>query len=184
LSTESVANPTQKTAQAEQTKEEFILACVADGTAREVCEARWNAAHQTNPEVPAQMESAASTGVPTMADLAQEVEMLRGRLEVRERQLTQAIDIANRANEEAKAKTLAQKEMLINSIQMDSNFSKDELTKKALPELQVIRLTLDKSMAKTFASVAAEVDAAKRKKKPHLTAGAWDREKQQWVGGI
>ena len=183
MSTETVANPEQKTAQAEQTKEEFILACVADGTDREVCEARWNAAHEVNPEVPAQMESTAATGVPTVADLAKTVAMLKGRLEVRERQLKQAIDIANRANDKAKAEMHAQKDMLISSIQMDSNFSKDDLSKKTLSELQVIRLTLDKSMAKTFASVAAEVDAAKRRKKPHLTAGAWDREKKQWVGG-
>ena len=28
-----------------------MTACLADGTAREVCEARWNASHETNPEV-------------------------------------------------------------------------------------------------------------------------------------
>ena len=108
--------------------------------------------------------------------------MLRGRLEVRERQIKQAIGIANRANEENKAKDNAQKIMLIDSIQMDSEFTKDALAKKNLHELQTIRLTLDKSMEKTFASVAAEIDAAKRKKVPHLTAGAWDGEK--WVGGV
>jgi len=168
----------------EQTKEEFMTACLADGTAREVCEARWNAAHETNPEVPAATQSSASTGTPAMGDLIKETEMLRARLKLREDQLKQAIEIANKANAQTKAKDDAQKTMLITSIQMDSDFTQEELSKKHLTELQTIRLTLDKSMQKTFASVAADIDAAKRKKGPFLTVGAWDREKKQWVGGI
>ena len=117
-----------------------------------------------------------------MGDLLRENEMLQAQVALREKQLRQAIDIANRANDERKAKETAQHTMLVNSIQMDSHFTKDELAKKNLHELQTIRLTLDKSMEKTFAYVAAEIDAAKRKKVPHLTAGAWDGEK--WVGGV
>jgi len=169
--------------QAQQSKEEFMTACLADGTSREVCDARWAAAHEVSPEVPAAAESMAGTGMPSMGDLIRETEMLRARIQVRERQLKQAIDIANKANDQNKAKDNAQKTMLVGSIQMDSHFSKDELTKKSLNELQIIRLTLDKSMEKTFASVAAEIDAAGRKRQPHLTAGAWDQEKKQWVGG-
>lgn len=175
--------PTQPS-EPELTKEEFIAACVTDGTPRDVCEARWNAAHETNPEVPAQMESPASTGTPSMGDVLRENEMLKGRVALREKQLRQAIEIANRANDERKAKDNAQKQMLISSIQMDSDFTKDQLVKKNLTELQTIRLTLDKSMNKTFASVAAEIDAAKKKRQPHLTAGAWDAEKKKWVGGM
>jgi hypothetical protein len=109
--------------------------------------------------------------------------MLRAQIKTRETQLRQAIEIANRANDERKAKDYAEKARLISSIQMDSHFTKDELTKKTLPDLQVIRLTLDKSIEKTFASVAAEIDEAGRKRTPHLTAGAWDPVKKQWVGG-
>lgn len=119
----------------------------------------------------------------TDADLQREVEMLRARLQVREKQLSDAIGTANKANTKFQAEAKAQKEMLVNSIQMDSNFSKDELEKKNLSELQIIRLTIDKSQVKAFASVAAELDAANRKKKPFLTAGAWDSQKKQWVGG-
>lgn len=171
--------------QAQQTKEEFMIACLADGTSREVCDARWTAAHEVSPEVPPAAESPASTGAPTMGDrnLYRENEMLRAQIKTRETQLRQAIEIANRANDERKAKDYAEKERLITTIQMDSHFSKDELTKKTLPDLQVMRLTLDKSIEKTFASVAAEIDAAGHKRTPHLTAGAWDSEKKQWVGG-
>lgn len=164
--------------QAQQTRSEFMVACLADGTTREVCEARWTAAHEVSPEVEPQTPPPADR-----AGLFRENEMLRTRLEVRERQLRQAVDIANRANEQSKAKDSAQKSMLVGSIQIDSQFSKDELDKKSLSELQTIRLTLDKSMAKTFASVAAEIDAESRRQKPHLTVGAWDSQKKQWVGG-
>lgn len=169
--------------QAQQTKEEFMVACLADGTAREVCDARWAAAHEVSPAVAPAAESPASTGTPTMGDLYREIEMLRAQVKTRETQLRQAIEIANRANDERKAKDDAQKLNLISSIQMDSHFSKDELAKKTLGDLQVMRLTLDKSIEKTFASVAAEIDAEKHRRKPHLTAGAWDSEKKKWVGG-
>ena len=168
---------------AQQSKEEFMIACLADGTSREVCDARWTAAHEVSPDVPPATESSASTGPPAMGDVVRENEMLRARLKVREDQLKQAISIANRANDENKAKNNAQKQMLVSSIQMDSDFNKDELAKKNLNELQTIRLTLDKSMNKTFASVAADIAAADRRSKPHLTAGAWDSKKEQWVGG-
>lgn len=169
----------QTGSQAQQTKEEFMVACLADGTAREVCEARWTAAHEVSPEVTPQPPPPADT-----ADILRENEMLRAQILTREKQLRQAIDIANRANDERIAKDEADKLMLISSIQMDSHFTKDELTKKKLGELQTMRLTLDKSIEKTFASVAAEIDAANRKQEPHLTAGAWDPVKKQWVGGV
>lgn len=174
--------------QAQQSKEEFMVACLADGTSREVCEARWTAAHEVSPEVPPATESSASTGPSSMGDVVRENEMLRARLKVREDQLKQAINIANRANAENKAKTNAQKQMLVSSIQMDSDFTKDELDKKNIGELQVIRLTLDKSMNKTFASVAADIAAADRKRTPQLTAG-WYAGKDSngnavWKGGI
>lgn len=175
--------PTQPS-EPELTKEEFIATCVADGTERSVCEARWNAAHEISPEVPPQMKSPASTGTPAMGDVLRENEMLRAQVRTREKQLRQAIEIANRANDERKAKDEAEKLQLISSIQMDSHFTKDELAKKNLAELQTMRLTLDKSIEKTFASVAAEIDAANKKRQPFLTAGAWDSTKKKWVGGM
>lgn len=166
----------------EQTKDEFLTACLADGTSREVCEQRWDAAHKTNPAVPATKPPVASTGAPALGDALREIEMLRARLKIRDDQLKQAITIANRANSETKARDNAQKQMLVSSIQMDSDFTQDELEKKHLNDLRTIRVTLDKSMAKTFASVAADMDAEKRKQVPFLTAGKWNGEK--WVGGI
>ena len=162
----------------EQTKEEFMTACLADGTDKEVCEARWKAAHETNPTVPQQKQS------PGDADLYREIEMLKAQLKTRETQLKQAIDIANRANNERKAKDEAEKSRLIESIQLDSKFGKDELQAKSLGELQTMRLTLDKSLEKTFANVAAEIDAERRKREPLLTAGAYDPETKRWVGGV
>jgi hypothetical protein len=117
-------------------------------------------------------------------DLMRQIEMKDAQIATREKQLKQAIDIANRANDERKAKDEAEKLKLIDSIMIDGKFGKDELTNKTLPELQIIRTTLDKSIEKTFASVAAEMDEAKRARTPLLTAGAWDSKKQSWVGGI
>ncbi|MDH5786988.1 MAG: hypothetical protein OEZ40_01670 [Candidatus Bathyarchaeota archaeon] len=183
MSIEEASNVEATGTQTQLTKKEFMVACKADGTAEEVCDARWKAAHEVSPTVPPAAESPASTGAPTMGDLVRENEMLRSRVKTRETQLRQAIEIANRANDERKAKDHAEKEQLISSIQMDSHFSKDELDKKTLGELQTMRLTLDKSIEKTFASVAAEIDEAGRKREPYLTAGAWDSQKKQWVGG-
>lgn len=123
-------------------------------------------------------------GASDYASLLRKNEMLEARVALREKQLRQAIGIANRANDERKAKDEAEKQSLIQSIQMDGKFSKDELEKKNLDELHTIRFTLDRSIEKTFANVAAEIDAAKRKRQPLLTAGSWDPEKKKWVGGV
>ena len=122
--------------------------------------------------------------VETDADLRREIAMLRSQVDTREKQLRQAIDIANRANDERKAKDEAEKAKLIDSIQMDSKFDKTELQGKSLADLQTIRITLDKSIEKTFASVAAEMDESNHKKTPYFTVGAWDSKTQSYVGGI
>jgi hypothetical protein len=36
----------------EQSKDEFMTACLADGVAEDVCEARWKAAQEVNQSVP------------------------------------------------------------------------------------------------------------------------------------
>jgi hypothetical protein len=158
--------------------EEFMTACKADGTPQEVCDARWKAANEVDPVVPA------ATPSPGDTDLYRKIEMLQSQLKVREDQLRQAIGIANRANDERKAREHAEVARLIDSIQLDSQFTKEDLANKSLSDLQTMRMTLDKSIEQTFASVAAEMDAARRKRDPFLTAGAWDRDKNAWVGGI
>jgi hypothetical protein len=162
----------------ELTKEEFMVACKADGTEESVCEARWTAAHSANPNVTPAKQS------PGDADKDRKIEMLEAQLETRERQLRQAIDIADRANNERKAKEEGERQKLINSIQIDGPFPKTDLEKKSLSELQIMRYTLDKGLQKTFANVAAEIDASKRKKQPFLTAGYYDSETKTWKGGI
>jgi len=119
----------------------------------------------------------------TDADLLQKIAMLEARIDTREKQLKQAIDIANRANDEAKARETKEREKLMDSIQQDSKFSKDDLKEKSLPELTTIRITLDKSIEKTFASVAQEIDEQKRSTQPLFTVGAWDSKTQSYKGG-
>jgi hypothetical protein len=120
----------------------------------------------------------------TDADLLRKIEMLQAQVDTREKQLKQAIDIAQRANDERKARDEADKMKLIDSIMMDSKFSKEDLSGRSLSELQTMRITLDRSIEKTFASVAADLAEQNNHKKPFLSAGAWDAQKQSWVGGI
>jgi preprotein translocase subunit SecD len=117
-------------------------------------------------------------------DLLRKINMLEIQLKNREDQLRQAIEIANRANDERKAREEAEKQKLITSIMMDGKFNKDELEDKTLAELQTMRITLDHSIQKTFANIAADIAEQRKNRKPSLTAGAWDKEKKQWVGGI
>lgn len=112
------------------------------------------------------------------ADLLNKIKMLEARIEVREKQLNQAIDVAKRANDEKAAADTAEKARLIDSIVRDSHFSKDELKDRSLPQLHDMRLTLDKSIEQTFASVAAQLDEAK---KPKLQGvDYWDIASQSW----
>jgi hypothetical protein len=162
----------------EQTREEFMIACKADGTDETTCANRWAAAHSANPSVTPAKQSPGDT------DLLREIEMLKAQIETRERQLKQAIDIASRANDERKAKEEGEKQKLISSIQIDGPFPKEDLEQKSLSELQIMRYTLDKGLQKTFASVAAELDAAGKRRTPQLTAGYYDAATKTWKGGI
>jgi LPS O-antigen subunit length determinant protein (WzzB/FepE family) len=117
-------------------------------------------------------------------ELMRENEMLKAQVKLREDQLRQAITIANKANDQQKARDEAEKQHLINSIIIDGKFDKESLTDKTLSELQLIRTTLDKSIEKTFANVAAEMDEAKRKKQPLLTVGYYDTASKTWKGGL
>ncbi|MFA5365919.1 MAG: hypothetical protein WC325_12120 [Candidatus Bathyarchaeia archaeon] len=119
-------------------------------------------------------------------DLLRKVERLEAQVKVREDQLKQAIDIANKANDQQKVRDEAEKIDLIERIVVDSNrkFTPSELADKSLRELNLIKLAIDKSLDATFASVAALQAEQNRKNQPLLTAGAWDNKSQSWVGGI
>jgi len=120
----------------------------------------------------------------TDADLIKQVEMLKGQLKTREDQLRQAIDIANRANVEKEARNEAEKEDLINRLVIDSKYTREDLKDKPLEEVRIIKTAVDKSIDKTFASVAADMAEQDRKTAPLFTIGKWDYKKQDWVGGI
>ena len=119
-------------------------------------------------------------------DLIRENEMLKARLKTREDQLRQAIEIANKANTSQQARSEAERQDLIDHIVIDTNgkYTKDELKDKPLKEIQLIKTALDKSLEHTFTNIAAFQAEQDRKKKPHLTIGAWDNEKKQWTGGV
>ena len=161
----------------EQTREEFMVSCKAEGTDEVTCTNRWEAAHQA----PTTVEPAKTASGDV--DLLREIEMLKAQIAVRDEQLTQAIGIAERANDSQKAQKQAEKLNIIPTIMRDSKYGKDELNTKSLAELQTIRTTLDKSMAKTFANVAADIEASKRKNKAWLTAGFFDSATKTWKGG-
>ena len=175
--TENPVNIPNDPPSVDPSKQEFMTACLADGNDKEKCTAMWTASHQTNPEVPPQPTASGDV------DLLRKIDMLEARVALREKQLKQAIGIADRANDERTAKNQAEKLGLIQSIQIDSKFSKDELTKKSLADLQIIRHTLDRSIEKTFANVAADIQN-NRKKAVSYTAGYFDSATKTWKGGI
>ena len=166
-------------AENELTQAEFMTACLADGNSKDVCEARWKAAHTTNEGVTTPPAS------PGDADLLNKIAMLEAKLKVREDQLKQAIEIAGRANDEKKATEKAEKESIIGSILIDSKgYTTDELQGKTLPALREIRMAIDKTSAPKFAAVIASMDAEKHKMRPQLTAGYYDAATKTWKGGI
>ena len=120
------------------------------------------------------------------AELIRENESLRAKVELREKQLQDAIKIANKAITIEKAKEDAERDSLVNRIVLDSNnkFKPEDLNDKTLSELRLIQTVLDKSLDQTFASIAAIQADAQRRKEPLLTAGAWDSKKKEWIGGV
>ena len=150
------------------TKEDLMAACMKGGKSEAECTQMMTDAFPVSGD----------------SGLLTKIAMLEGRVETREKQLKQAIDIANRANDEAKARETKEKQGLIDSIQQDSKFTAEDLKDKSLGELQTMRITLDRSIEKTFASVAAEIDEQKRTRQPQLTIGMYDSVNKKWVGGI
>ena len=118
--------------------------------------------------------------------LMRENAMMKAELQLRKKQLKQAVDVAIKVNEKQKAADEAEREMIITQIMVDSTgkFEKDELKAKSLSELRLIKTVIDKNNDETFASIAA-LDAENRnRKKTRFTVGAWDSKKQDWVGGM
>ena len=160
----------------EQAKTEFIEACLKDHD-KDTCEKMWNDAKAgTKDSKPVQISA-------DYAELAKGYEMQKVEIDRLKTQLRQAIDIAQRANDKEKARGEAEKERLIMSIMQDSKYAKEALTVKSLDELCIIRTAIDHTIEKTFASVAAEIDEARKPKHDNLTVGEWDPEKKQWKGG-
>jgi hypothetical protein len=127
---------------------------------------------------PAAQAKDAAPAIVTDADLMLKNEMLTAQLNVREQQLRQAIDIADRYNKETIARDEAEKNRLIDSIILDSKFGKDELKSRSLSELQTMRITLDRSIEKSFASVAAQIDEARKPKL--MGVDYWDSKTGEW----
>ena len=120
------------------------------------------------------------------ADLMRENELLKGQIKKKDEYLSQAIDIANKANNQAKARDDAEIADLIDKIKVDSNnrMNADTLKGKSLQDLRLIKTTLDVSREDTFASVAAVQAERDKRNAPLLTVGKWDSAKQQWIGGF
>ena len=152
-------------------KDDLMAACIKGGMSEADCRQKLQDA----------MPKAVVSGD---ADLLQKIAMLEARVDTREKQLKQAVDIANRANDEHKARDEKEKQKLIDSIQQDSKFTKEDLAGKSIGDLQTMRITLDKSIEKTFASVAADIEEQKRSKQPLLTIGRYDSATKQWTGGL
>lgn len=134
---------------------------------------------ETKKEPQTDLVAAAKTAY-TDTDLMRENEMLKAKVTKLEGYLSQAIDIANKANDQAKVREEAEKADLIDRIKVDSNnrISPETLKNKSLNDLRLIKTTLDVSRDDTFASVAA-LQAEKDSKK-NYGIDYWDRETQQW----
>ena len=146
-------------------KTEFMKQCMEAGKSEEACSLEW-------------AEKQGDTK--TDAALMQENEMLKAQLKVREDQLKQAIAIANKANDQQKARDEAEKADLINRIVVDTagKITKDELADKPLRELVLIKTYTSKSLDSTFASIAA-LQAEKDKAKT-FGIDYWDSKAQEW----
>jgi hypothetical protein len=150
-------------------KEELLQACIKGGMSEADCRQKF---------------ADAMPKINTDADLMRENQMLRAEVEARKNQIKQATDLVTRVNQEKKAAEDAEKTRLIDTIMADSAYSKDQLEAKDLKTLQEINTTLKLNNNKTFAAVAADLAEQESRKKVFLSAGAWDAQKQSWVGGI
>ena len=122
--------------------------------------------------------------VNTDLDLMRENNMLRAEVEARKNQIKQATDLVTRVNQERKAAEDAEKTRLIDTIMMDSIYTKEQLTGMDFKELQTINTTLKMNSNKTFASVASDIAVQEAKNKVQFTLGKWDSRQGKYVGGI
>jgi hypothetical protein len=152
-------------------KEEWIKQCVASGKSEEACTLEW---------------TEKQTDTQTYADVVQQLELKKAELKLREDQLRQAIEIANKANDQKKARDAAEKQDLIDRIIIDSNgkVTVDELQDKSLRDLVLIKTFASKQLDSTFASIAALQSEKDQRAKPHLTVGYYDNATKTWKGGV
>ncbi len=124
--------------------------------------------------------------VKTTTDLIQENEMLKVRLDTREKQMRILLDRDNQNEETKKAQAEAERQDLIEHVIIESNskYTRDELKDKPLSEIRTIHTSVNKFAGHDFASVAAYQAEQDRKKAPSLTVGKWDYRKEEWIGGV
>ena len=143
--------------------------------------------YKTEGEKPTLSETPKTDTAPatkTDAELIRENAMLRAELEARKNQIKQATDLVTRVNMERKASEDAEKLRLEDTIMADSAYTKDQLDKMELKDLQTINTTLKLNNNKTFAAVAADIAAQETRNKVVLTIGRYDSATKAWVGGI
>jgi len=116
------------------------------------------------------------------AEVVQENEKLKVRVERLEAQLRQDNTLLQRVNDMKKAEDDANKERLIIDIMNNSQYTKDTLISKTYGDLKTIADALEHT-EKHFASVASDSEQIRQARQPKLTVGEWDSEKKQWKGG-
>jgi cell division septum initiation protein DivIVA len=116
------------------------------------------------------------------AQVVQENEKLKVRIDRLEAQLRQDNTLLQRVNDVKKAEDEADKERLIIDIMNNSQYTKDVLTPKTIEDLKTIADALEHT-EKHFASVTADAEYTRKLREPKLTVGEWDSDKKQWKGG-
>jgi len=158
----------------EKAKADFIEACLKDHDAA-TCEKMWNDAKAGTPKTDVTKDRG-------YAQVVQENENLKVRVERLELQLRQDNTLLQRVNDVKKAEDEADKERLIIDILNNSQYAKDVLTSKTIEDLKTIADALEHT-EKHFASVTADAEHTRKLREPKLTVGEWDSEKKQWKGG-
>lgn len=119
--------------------------------------------------------------------LRRENAMLKNERDQLKEQVREATDAFKDFTAKEHVREEVERKELIDQVAKDSDgkLPVDALDKMSLSELYVAKMTLDKTRAKSFASVIAAHDAELKKPKPvSLTVGQWDPVKKDWTGGM
>lgn len=155
----------------EQSKEEFMAACLKDHD-QATCEKMWN-------DAKAGTDKTKDKGY---AEVVADNEKLKLRVDRLEAQLRQSNALLQRVNDLKKAEDAANKERLTIDIMNNSKYTKDMLVSKPYEELKIIADALENT-EKGFASVATDAADTHRKQERKLTVGQWNPDTKQWEGG-